>query len=236
MSDLPRHVAIIMDGNGRWAQARKLERIEGHRAGAEAVRRITTRARERGIESLTLFAFSTENWQRPKDEVRGLWGLLVDFLKSELPTLIKNQIGLKLIGDPGPIPTLAQKQLNKVIKRTAGSTHMTLNLALNYGAKAELIHAFEQLKKYDQPIDETSVEEHLYTADQPPVDLLIRTGGEHRLSNFLLWQAAYAELYFVDTLWPDYSDDDFDRALSDFSQRERRFGRTSAQLIDEVAP
>ena len=236
MSDLPRHVAIIMDGNGRWAQARELKRLEGHRAGADAVRRITTRARERGIESLTLFAFSTENWQRPKDEVRGLWRLLVDFLKSELPTLIKNQIGLRLIGDPGPIPHLAQKQLNNVIKRTAGSTCMTLNLALNYGAKAELIQAFEQLRNQDQPIDEKTIEKHLYTADQPPVDLLIRTGGERRLSNFLLWQAAYAELYFVDTLWPDYSDTDLDQALDDFGQRERRFGRTSAQLTDLVTP
>ena len=236
MSELPRHVAIIMDGNGRWAQARKLKRIEGHRAGAGAVRRITTRARQRGIESLTLFAFSTENWQRPKDEVRGLWVLLIDFLKSELPTLLNNQIRLRLIGDPGPIPGLAQRQLNNVIERTAGSTHMTLNLALNYGAKAELIRAFEQLRNQKQPIDEHSIERHLYTVDQPPVDLLIRTGGERRLSNFLLWQAAYAELYFVDTLWPDYSDADFDRALDDFSQRERRFGRTSAQLADEMIP
>ena len=230
MPNAPRHVAIIMDGNGRWAQARKLDRLQGHQAGADTVRRITTRARECGVESLTLYAFSTENWQRPKSEVAGLWTLLVKFLKSELPTLLKNQIGLCLIGDPGPIPKLAQRTLNSVIERTTGDTQMTLNLALNYGAKAELMNAFSKLVKSGEPLDEHHLERHLYTAGQAPVDLLIRTGGERRLSNFLLWQAAYAELYFVDTLWPDYTADDFDQALDDFAGRERRFGLTSAQL------
>jgi undecaprenyl diphosphate synthase len=230
MPNAPRHVAIIMDGNGRWAQARQLDRLQGHQAGADTVRRITTRARECGVESLTLYAFSTENWQRPKTEVAGLWTLLVQFLKSELPTLLKNRIGLCLIGDPGPIPKLAQRTLNSVIERTTGNTKMTLNLALNYGAKAELMNAFGELVKSGEPLDEDHLERHLYTAGQAPVDLLIRTGGEHRLSNFLLWQAAYAELYFVDTLWPDYTADNFDQALDDFAGRERRFGLTSAQL------
>ncbi|MEE2834596.1 MAG: polyprenyl diphosphate synthase [Myxococcota bacterium] len=236
MSELPRHVAIIMDGNGRWAQARHLSRIDGHQAGANTVRRVTTRARELGIESLTLYAFSTENWRRPKDEVRGLWKLLVDYLRSELPTLLKNQIRLKLIGDPGAIPKLAQNRLNSVIERTAGSSAMTLNLALNYGAQSELVHAFKQIQRQGETIDAEQIERHLYTAGQPAVDLLIRTGGERRLSNFLLWQAAYAELYFCDTLWPDFSDEHFDQALNDFRQRERRFGQTSAQLSQRAAP
>ena len=235
MSELPRHVAIIMDGNGRWAQARHLSRIDGHQAGANTVRRVTTRARELGIESLTLYAFSTENWRRPKDEVRGLWKLLVDYLRSELPTLLKNQIRLKLIGDPGAIPKLAQNRLNSVIERTAGSSAMTLNLALNYGAQSELVHAFKQIQRQGETIDAEQIERHRYTAGQPAVDLLIRTGGERRLSNFLLWQAAYAELYFCDTLWPDFSDEHFDQALNDFRQRERRFGQTSAQLSQRAA-
>ena len=235
MPKVPRHVAMIMDGNGRWAENQQLDRLAGHQAGADTVRRVTTRARECGVESLTLYAFSTENWQRPKAEVAGLWTLLVKFLKSELPTLLKNQIGLCLIGDPGPIPKIAQKTLQSVIERTAGETQMTLNLALNYGAKAELINALKQLNKSGEPIDEHHLEGHLYTAGQAPVDLLIRTGGERRLSNFLLWQAAYAELYFTDTLWPDYTVDDFDHALADFAGRERRFGLTSDQLR-KVAP
>jgi undecaprenyl diphosphate synthase len=234
MSQTPRHVAIIMDGNGRWAEARGLGRLEGHNAGAASVRTITTRARECGVESLTLFAFSTENWNRPKGEVRGLWRLLIDFLKSELPTLINNQIGLRLLGDPGAIPPLALRTLNSVIKRSQKNTHMTLNLALNYGAKDELLQAMQGLSEAGEPFDEAHLEKRLYTAGQAPVDLLIRTGGEHRLSNFLLWQSAYAELLFSDILWPDFDAAAFDDALAEYAKRERRFGRTGAQIREEL--
>jgi len=222
-----------MDGNGRWAEARGLARLAGHEAGADAVRAITTRARERGVESLTLYAFSTENWQRPKDEVRGLWTLLVRFLKGELKTLLDNDIRLQLLGDAGGIPSLAKASLNRVMARTASGSGMTLNLALNYGAKAELLRAVNQLKDEPGPIDEDRLEASLDTAGQAPVDLLIRTGGERRLSNFLLWQAAYAELLFTDCLWPDFDAAAFDAALADFAGRERRFGRTGAQLREE---
>ncbi len=235
MPEVPRHVAIIMDGNGRWAEARGLSRIKGHQAGATSVRRITTRARERGVESLTLYAFSTENWNRPKAEVNGLWKLLVEFLQSELRTLLDNQISLRLIGDASALPLLARKALQQVIKRTAKQDQMRLNLALNYGAKSEIIQAVNTMVSQGEPLDEAHLENRLYTAGQPPVDLLIRTGGERRLSNFLLWQAAYAELLFVDTLWPDFDAQAFDAALQEFAGRERRFGRTSAQLREEAS-
>ena len=234
MSQTPRHVAIIMDGNGRWAEARGLGRLEGHHAGAASVRTITTRARERGVESLTLFAFSTENWNRPKGEVRGLWRLLIDFLKTELPTLIKNQIGLRLLGDPDAIPPLALRTLNSVINRSQKNTRMTLNLALNYDAKDEILQAMRRLSEAGEPFDEAHLEKRLYTAGQAPVDLLIRTGGEHRLSNFLLWQSAYAELLFSDILWPDFDAAAFDDALTEYAKRERRFGRTGAQIRGEL--
>ena len=233
MGSAPRHVAIIMDGNGRWAEARGQARLKGHEAGADSVRAITTRARERGIESLTLYAFSTENWARPPGEISGLWDLLVRFLKSELKTLMDHNIALQVLGDPGPLPGLAQKTLAFVMQKTGkAQTEMTLNLALNYGSKSELVQAMQKLQKQRIPIDEAAIEKQLYTAGQAPVDLLIRTGGEHRLSNFLLWQAAYAELLFVDTLWPDFDAAAFDDALLHFDQRERRFGRTSAQLLE----
>jgi undecaprenyl diphosphate synthase len=229
-ADVPRHIAIIMDGNGRWAEARGQARHEGHEAGAKSVRVVTERARQRGVEVLTLYAFSTENWKRPAVEIQRLWSLLVRFLKSERKTLLDNGIALRMIGDIEALPKLARSTLEMVVAATQSGDAMTLNLALNYGAKAELLGAMRALQARGAAIDEEQLERHLYTAGQPPVDLFIRTGGERRLSNFLLWQAAYAELLFTDTLWPQFDADTLDACLLEFAGRERRFGRTGAQL------
>lgn len=223
-----------MDGNGRWAEGRGLSRSEGHKQGAKSVRKVVTRAREQGVEVLTLYAFSTENWQRPKVEVALLMKLLADFLVSERRTLLDNQIALRAIGRPGDLPGPVSKLIKALVKETTKGAQMTLNLALSYGSKAELTEAFERLRKEGGAIDEARIEAALETAGQPSVDLLIRTGGEQRLSNFLLWQAAYAELYFTDRLWPDFDEHCLDEALTDFSQRERRFGMTGAQVQERV--
>ena len=219
-----------MDGNGRWAEARGLRRSAGHREGAKSVREVVTRAREQGVEVLTLYAFSTENWRRPKREIGQLMTLLSDFLVSERSTLINNQIALRAIGRPGDLPASVTGLLNRLMADSAHDAAMTLNLALSYGSKAELVDAFEVLRREGGVIDESRIEQALHTGGQPAVDLLIRTGGEQRLSNFLLWQAAYAELIFTDTLWPDFGATHLDAALEEFSSRERRFGKTGAQV------
>jgi undecaprenyl diphosphate synthase len=228
---VPRHVAIIMDGNGRWAKARGLPRAAGHRQGAEAARKVLRAAGEAGVECLTLYAFSSENWRRPEDEINDLMGLLRFYITRELDALHREGIRLKILGDHNAFQSDIAKLVDQAVTRTAGNQRMTLAIALNYGARAELVQAARKLAERArsgeiQPaeIDEAMVEASLDTADLPPLDLLIRTSGEQRLSNFLLWQAAYAELLFVDTLWPDFDGDCVREALADYAGRERRFG------------
>jgi undecaprenyl diphosphate synthase len=228
---VPRHVAIIMDGNGRWAKARGLPRAAGHRQGAEAARKVLRAAGEAGIECLTLYAFSSENWRRPEDEINDLMGLLRFYITRELDALHREGIRLKILGDHNAFQSDIAKLVDQAVTRTAGNQRMTLAIALNYGARAELVQAARTLAERvasgeisPAEIDEAMVEESLDTADLPPLDLLIRTSGEQRLSNFLLWQAAYAELLFVDTLWPDFDGDCVREALADYAGRERRFG------------
>ena len=228
---IPRHVAIIMDGNGRWAKKRFLPRIAGHKQGVEAVRRIARAARKLGIEVLTLYAFSSENWRRPEDEVRDLMGLLRHFLASELDELVSEGVKLRVIGGWRSLAPDLVAMIDGAIARTASNPGPTLVIALNYGAQAEILAAARRLAEQVRDgtldavaIDEARFEAELETADLPPLDLLIRTSGEHRLSNFLLWQAAYAELLFVDTLWPDFDEAALAEALDRFGQRQRRFG------------
>ena len=223
IASVPRHVAIIMDGNGRWAKARGLPRVAGHRAGAEAARAVLRAAGEAGVECLTLYAFSSENWRRPAQEVSDLTGLLRFYIQRELNSLHKEGIRLKILGDHTAFEADVAKLVDKAVERTAGNTRMTLAIALNYGSRAELVRA-ARTAATEGEIDEGSIERALDTHDLPPLDLLIRTSGEQRLSNFLLWQAAYAELLFVDTLWPDFDGDALRAALSDYARRERRYG------------
>jgi undecaprenyl diphosphate synthase len=234
---LPRHIAIIMDGNGRWAKQRGSARVFGHKHGVTAVREATEAAAELGIDYLTLYAFSTENWNRPKVEVDTLMNLLIKSLKNELPTLLKNNIKLNTIGNTNLLPKGAQKELLEVINKTKANSAMTLTLALSYGSREELVSTIKSiaLKVKNniislESIDESIINQHLYTHNLPDVDLLIRTSGEHRISNFLLWQIAYAELYFVDVLWPDFSEEDLHKAILSYQNRERRFGKTSEQI------
>jgi len=238
---LPRHVAIIMDGNGRWAARRRLPRLMGHQAGAKSVRRIVEAARELGIEILTLYAFSTENWRRPALEVRGLMSLLNSYLRSELADMIENNISLRCVGGLEGMPDEVRNQLVATIEatgRAAGDRPaLTLNLALNYGARDEIVRAARRLAAeclagdlQPEAIDEAAVAARLYTSGQPDPDLLIRTGGESRLSNFLLWQAAYAEILITETMWPDFDREALIAAIIDFQSRERRFGRTGEQV------
>jgi len=236
-NSLPRHVAIIMDGNGRWAKNQGKPRIMGHRVGVESVQEIVRTSRELGIEVLTLYAFSTENWKRPALEVQSLMALLKTFLESELSTLLENNVSLRCIGQKERIPPEVRKVLDRVISKTADNTGLTLCLALSYGARSELVQAVqtiaaECMRSELTPAGITAeiLESHLYTAGLPDPDLLIRTGGENRLSNFLLWQASYAELYFTETLWPDFRKDDFLAAICDFQRRQRRFGKTGEQV------
>lgn len=223
-SGLPRHVAIIMDGNGRWAKQRHLPRIAGHRRGIEAVRAVTRGARDLGLEVLTLYAFSSENWRRPAEEVGDLMGLLRHFIQSDLDELAANNVRLRVIGDLSPFSPDLRRLIEQAIVRTATNTGQTLVIGLNYGAQDEILRAAEKLAAAGQGFTRETFEAALDTAGLPPVDLLIRTSGEQRLSNFLLWQAAYAELLFVDTLWPDFDKDDLKRALDIYGLRERRFG------------
>jgi undecaprenyl diphosphate synthase len=228
---VPKHVAIIMDGNGRWAKQRGLPRVAGHRAGAESVRRSLQAAADNGVEVLTLYAFSSENWRRPEEEISDLTTLMRFYLERELKTLEKERVRLKLIGDYAAFgPELAQR-LEGAVARTASNTRLTLVVALNYGSRAEISAAAGELAAKAiageiaaQSIDEHAIAAELQTADLPELDLLIRTSGEVRLSNFLLWQAAYAELLFLDTLWPDFDEQAFADALAVYAARERRFG------------
>ncbi len=221
----PRHVAIIMDGNGRWAKARHLPRVAGHRKGIEAVRAVTRAARSLGIEVLTLYAFSSENWRRPAEEISDLMGLLRHFIKSDLDELAREGVRLRVIGDHTAFAPDVVALIDGALARTAANTGSTLVIGLNYGSQDEIVRAARKLAGRDPAeIDAAAVEAALDTADLPPVDLLIRTSGEHRLSNFMLWQAAYAELLFVDTLWPDFGADALADAVAAFHRRERRFG------------
>lgn len=237
MKKLPEHVAIIMDGNGRWANQRGKQRGMGHKKGASAVREIIEEAADNGIKYLTLFTFSTENWSRPEDEVGILMRLLLSSLKKEFNRLNNNNIKLKSIGDLVELPHLVREELNYVVEKTKDNTGLTLTLALNYGAKEELTNAMRTIANKvknsiisPEKVDQSMINEHLYSHYLPAVDLLIRTSGEERISNFLLWHIAYAELYFTTTLWPDFSKEDLKKALINYGKRERRFGKTSEQL------
>ncbi len=234
---LPRHVAIVMDGNGRWAQNRNKPRLFGHKVGAESVRDIVETAREIGIEVLTLYAFSSENWKRPNGEVKGLMSILKSFLVSELSKMLKNNIRLCCIGEIDKIPEDVREVMQDTIARTTKNDKLILNLALSYGGRDEITRAVRLLAAQcvdgslsPDEITEEMVGNNLYTSGLVDPDLLIRTGGETRLSNFLLWQTSYAELYFTETKWPDFRKDQFISALQDYQQRERRFGKTGAQL------
>jgi len=234
---VPQHIAVIMDGNGRWAKKQGLMRVRGHEKGAKAVRETVETCAELGIKNLTLYAFSTENWKRPKLEVDTLMKLLVSSLKKELPTLQKNNISLKAVGSLNLLPKTAQKELQEVITATQNNNHMNLTLALSYGSREELVTVIKnvatKVKDGDlevQDVNQETINSLLYTNYMPDVDLLIRTSGEQRISNFLLWQIAYAELYFTDVLWPDFRKEHLIEALKNYQDRERRFGKTSEQL------
>ena len=233
---IPQHLAIIMDGNGRWAEQRKLPRIFGHRQGVETVRSVVKECRALGVPHLTLYAFSSENWGRPATEVAALMELLGLFLAQEFETLMSEDIRLRVIGDTSLLPAEVRKVLENTIERTAGNSRLVLTLALSYGARDEILRAVKDLaaeveegKRSVAEIDEESFSAALDTAGLPDPDLLIRTSGEMRISNFLLWQLAYAELYFTEVLWPDFSANELHRAFEDFAVRQRRFGLTAAQ-------
>ena len=228
---IPRHVAIIMDGNGRWAKARHLPRVAGHKAGVEAVRRVTRAARALGIEALTLYAFSSENWRRPESEIGDLMGLLRLFIRSDIDEMVRENVRLRVIGDHRRFAPDLVRLVDDAVARTGCNTGPLLVIALNYGAQAELAAVAQRLAEEARDgvldpatIDGDAIEARLETSDLPPLDLLIRTSGEQRLSNFLLWQAAYAELLFVDTLWPDFDASALGEAVAIFGQRQRRYG------------
>jgi undecaprenyl diphosphate synthase len=226
---LPRHVAVIMDGNGRWAETRGLPRVAGHREGSESVRAVTRCARRIGLEALTLYAFSAQNWERPDEEVGALMQLLYDFLESERGEMRENAIRLNAIGDLSRLPGFVRERLAAVREETAGNSGMVLTLALSYGGREELVAAARAAAARGT-VDEAAIDASLWTRDLPELDLLVRTSGERRISNFLLWQCAYAELHFSEVLWPDFRDVELLGAIDDFQRRERRFGLTSAQL------
>ncbi|MCF8319633.1 MAG: isoprenyl transferase [Flavobacterium sp.] len=235
--NLPKHLAIIMDGNGRWAKQKGFLRAFGHENGTKSVRTVVETSAKLGIENLTLYAFSTENWNRPKLEVELLMELLINSLKNELKTLQENDIRLNSIGNLDLLPKSAQKKLQEVIETTKSNSRMVLTLALSYGSREELINAVKNISNKVKNniisidnIDESIINQHLYTRDLPEVDLLIRTSGEHRISNFLLWQIAYSELYFTEVLWPDFKENDLYEAIISYQKRERRFGKTSEQI------
>lgn len=234
-SNLPKHVAIIMDGNGRWAKKRTLKRIKGHEKGSRSVRDITRTCRKLGISVLTLYAFSTENWLRPAREVSGLMQILKRFLKSEQDEMMENNIQLNAIGEISRLPEDVQNSLNKSIELTKKNNGMILNLALSYGSRTELVSVVKKIATMvkEQSLEPNSVNEEfisslLYTKDIPDPDLLIRTSGEMRISNFLLWQIAYSEIYFTDTLWPDFTSEEFIDILKNYQHRDRRFGKVSS--------
>jgi undecaprenyl diphosphate synthase len=235
--NLPKHLAIIMDGNGRWAKQKGLLRAFGHENGTKSVRVTVENCAKLGIEYLTLYAFSTENWNRPKLEVDTLMHLLISSLKNELETLQKNNIRLNCIGTIDLLPAKAKKELLSVIEKTKNNSRMTLTLALSYGSREELLNAVKIISNKVKnniisidSLDESIINQHLYTHNLPDVDLVIRTSGEHRISNFLLWQIAYAEFYFTEVLWPDFKEEDLYEAIISYQKRERRFGKTSEQI------
>ena len=236
-SNVPKHIAIIMDGNGRWAEKRSLNRIAGHRMGIKRAKEIIRACRELGIEVLTLYAFSTENWNRPRREISTLMSLLKRFLSAEGKTLVKNNIRLNAIGSLEDLPGDVRDVLNEVIQQTRHNTGMVLNAALSYSGRNEILQAVKNICRGVSAgsldpslIDERLFSDHLYTAGLPDPDLLIRTSGEYRISNFLLWQTAYTELYITGTLWPDFTKKDLQRAIADYGKRERRFGLTRQQI------
>ena len=237
---LPRHIAIIMDGNGRWAQEKGEDRLYGHLHGVESVRNIVEGAAELGIEYLTLYAFSTENWNRPEEEVSGLMEILVDTIREEVPTLNKNNIKLHVIGDMAMLPPNANKELQEAIKETAANTGLNLIMALSYSSRWEIVNAIKNIavdveagKISAQSITQQTLQQYLCTQPFPDPELMIRTSGEYRISNFLLFQLAYAELYFTNTLWPDFRKENLYQAILDFQNRERRFGRTGEQIKEQ---
>ncbi|WP_298763273.1 isoprenyl transferase [uncultured Polaribacter sp.] len=236
---VPKHVAIIMDGNGRWAKGRGMSRIFGHKNALTAVRESVKAASKIGVNAITLYAFSTENWKRPKLEVDALMSLLINSLKKELPDFMQNGVKVNSIGSTDQLPKNAQKVLNDVISETKNNTEIILTFALSYGAREEIVNAIKNISKKVvnkeltlEKIDENTINNHLYTFNLPEVDLMIRTSGEQRISNFLLWQMAYAELYFTDVLWPDFREAHFYDAIIDYQNRERRFGKTSEQITE----
>jgi undecaprenyl diphosphate synthase len=236
---VPRHVAIIMDGNGRWAKSQGRERIFGHSHGVESVRAALKAATRSGVEFLTLYAFSTENWNRPKEEVDALMNLLVQTIIGELPELDENEVRLHAIGDLERLPDDCHSELKRAMEHTASHRRVNLILALNYSARWEITHAVKQIVAegiHPDAITDDLFASKLSTADFPDPELMIRTSGEERISNFLLWQIAYAELYFTETLWPDFREEDFFAAIVDFQSRDRRFGKTSEQIAGESDP
>ena len=232
---LPRHVAIVMDGNGRWAQQRSLTRTAGHREGAKAVRRIVKVCSELDIEVLTLFAFSSENWRRPRPEVEVLMNLFLTTLQREIRRLDVANVRMRFIGDRGAFSATLQGYIAKAEQRTAANTGLTLVIAANYGGRWDIVQAARALAERGEPITEASLSAALTTAHVPDPDLVIRTGGEQRISNFLLWQSAYSEFYFSDKLWPDFDEAEFDRALASYAGRERRFGLISEQVAPGIS-
>lgn len=230
-SGLPRHVAVIMDGNGRWASQRRLPRSAGHKQGAESLRTMLHACRRMGVQYLTVYAFSAENWQRPESEINDLFGLMSHYIKRELKEIAENHIRLRVIGDMSRVPAELRRQIAEAEQATAGNDRFTFAICFSYGARQEIAAAAQRLAQdvvagtlEASAITEQTLNRYLYTVDMPEPDLLIRTGGEKRLSNFLLWQSAYTELYFTETLWPDFGESDFIEACKDFSNRERRYG------------
>ena len=238
MNRIPRHIAIIMDGNGRWATEKGKPRSYGHQAGVDTVRRITSECTRLGVKYLTLYTFSTENWNRPADEVAALMGLVLSSLEDEI--FMKNNVRFRVIGDMKRLPEAVQQKLQETMQHTAANTTMTMVVALSYSSRWEITEAARTIATkvkegtlMPTDITEQTMTEHLATAFMPDPDLLIRTGGEQRISNYLLWQIAYSELYFCDTFWPDFSEDDLQKAILSFQNRQRRFGKTEAQVEEE---
>ena len=231
LTRLPHHGGIIMDGNGRWAQQRLIPRFQGHRNAVRAVRAVVETAAELGLQVLTLYAFSTENWVRPRQEVNVLMELLHEYLQKELGTMLENNVSMRISGDTTRLPEFLHKPLENALNLTESNTGLTLNLALTYGGRAELVRAMQQMARKIEDgklqageINEVAINQHLYTSGLPDPDLIIRTSGEQRLSNFLIWQAAYAEFYYTEVLWPDFTKEDFHKALQAYQQRQRRMG------------
>lgn len=246
MNRIPEHIAIIMDGNGRWATERGKERSYGHQAGVDTVRRITSECTRLGVKYLTLYTFSTENWNRPADEVAALMGLVLSSLEDEI--FMKNNVRFRVIGDMGRLPKPVQEKLNETMEHTAKNDAMTMVVALSYSSRWEIIEAMKKTvaealnngtcphgtwEEVGKQLTEENFERHLETSFMPDPDLLIRTGGELRISNYLLWQIAYSELYFCDTYWPDFNEEDLQKAIASYQNRQRRFGKTEAQVEEE---